>query len=73
MKPTLKMMLVTRRPKQTGKYPVKLQITFQRKTKQYLVGIDLSTDEFEYVLNPSKNKDLFDAKTKRNLSVSAGT
>jgi integrase/recombinase XerD len=68
MKPTLKMMLVTRRPKQTGKYPVKLQITFQRKTKQYLVGIDLSTDEFEYVLNPSKNKELFDAKTKRDLS-----
>lgn len=68
MNPTLKMSLDTRRKKETGVYPVKLQITFQRETKRYSTGIDLSKEQFEYTLNPSNNKGLFEAKLKRELN-----
>jgi len=70
MRPTIKILLAKRRLKQTGKYPVKLQVIFQRKMKQYPVGIDLTNQEFDYVLNPAKYKGLFDAKTKRELMES---
>ena len=67
MRPTIKILLAKRRLKQTGRYPVKLQVIFQRKMKQYPVGVDLTDEEFDYVLNPTKYKGLFDAKTKREL------
>ncbi|MBK7763999.1 MAG: site-specific integrase [Bacteroidetes bacterium] len=67
MKPSIKILLAKKRPKHTGKYPVKLQVIFQRKMKQYPFGIDLTNEEFDYVLNPAKYKGRFDAKTKRDL------
>lgn len=67
MKPSVKILLAKKRPKQSGKYPVKLQIIYQRKMKQYPIGIDLSIDEFDYTLHPANSKNVFDIKTKRNL------
>ncbi|MBN8853010.1 MAG: site-specific integrase [Sphingobacteriales bacterium] len=47
-------MLDTRRTKDTGKYPVKLRITFLREQKYYSIGLDLTVDEFNLVQNPGK-------------------
>jgi integrase len=70
MKPTLKIALDQRRKKETGLYPVKLQMTFLRETKRYSIGLDLTQDQFEYVLNPTKYKNRFDVATRRKLTES---
>lgn len=54
MKPTIVIVLDTRRTKDTGKYPVKLRITFLREQKYYPVGLDLTVDQFNLVQNPGK-------------------
>ena len=68
MKPTLKIALDTRRQKESGLYPVKLQLTYRRETKRYSTEYSLTTDQFNYVLNPNIYKKTFDAKVKRALT-----
>ena len=68
MKPTLKIALDTRRQKESGLYPVKLQLTYRRETKRYSTEYSLTTDQFNYLLNPNLNKKTFDAKVKRALT-----
>lgn len=68
MKPTLKIALDTRRQKESGLYPVKLQLTYRRETKRYSTGYNLTLDQFNYLLNPSLNKKAFDTKVRRALS-----
>jgi integrase/recombinase XerD len=68
MKPSTKILLVERRAKMNGKYPVKLQIIFQRTMKQYPTGIDLSPEEFNYVMNHSSVKSGLSALQKRSAN-----
>ncbi|CAN5666469.1 site-specific integrase [soil metagenome] len=51
MKPTITIIHDSRRSKKSGKYPVKLRITFMREQKYYPVGLDLTMDEFVLVQN----------------------
>ncbi len=68
MKPILKIALDTRRQKESGLYPVKLQISYRRETKRYGTDYSLTKDQFNYILNPSLYKGVFDTKVKRALS-----
>lgn len=53
MKPIIKILLDTRRiKKKTGKYPVKLRVTFGKEQKQYPIDIDLTVEEFYLMQNP---------------------
>lgn len=42
-----KLVLYKQRVKESGKYPVKLRITFNRQHKDYSIGVDLTEEEFE--------------------------
>lgn len=53
MKPILAIVLDKRATKKTGRYPVKLRVTFLRKQMYYPVNIDLTSDEFDWVQNPA--------------------
>jgi integrase/recombinase XerD len=55
----------TKRAKKTGKYPVKLRVTFQRKRKYYGTGIDLSLDEWDNMHLPDVKGKLL--KKRREL------
>ncbi len=68
MKPILKIALDTRRQKESGLYPIKLQISYRRETKRYSTDYSLTKDQFNYLLNPSLYKGVFDTKVKRALS-----
>jgi integrase/recombinase XerD len=57
----------TRRPKASGKYPVKLRITFLGEQKYYPIGIDLSQDEFKLVNNPGAIDKKMELKAKRQI------
>ena len=52
MKPSIAIVLDNRTTKKSGKKPVKLRITFQRKQTYYPVNLDLTTEEFKWVQNP---------------------
>jgi len=52
MKPTLLIILDTRRAKITGKYPVRLRVIFLREARYYNVGVDLTKEEFVQMQNP---------------------
>jgi len=41
------LLLVTRRTKQNGKYPVKIRVIFQRSSKDFPIGLDLTQEEFD--------------------------
>ncbi|HPG54617.1 MAG TPA: site-specific integrase [Smithellaceae bacterium] len=45
--PTARIILDTRRKKQSGLYPVKLRVTFERKHRYYPTGKDISEIDFE--------------------------
>ncbi len=45
-KPSIVTYLDTRRKKKSGRYPVKLRITFLKEQKYYPIGIDLTPEEF---------------------------
>jgi integrase/recombinase XerD len=47
MSTTISIILDTRRIKKTGKYPIKLRVTFQRVTEYYQTIFDLSKEEWE--------------------------
>jgi integrase len=44
--------LDTRREKKSGKFPVKVRVTYQRKRKYYPTGKELSPEEWEKISNP---------------------
>ena len=54
MKPTLILILDTRSKKKTGKYPVKLRITFNRKSVYYPTGYDLDEEEWAFLNGKEK-------------------
>ena len=47
MVPSAQLLLVTRRKKLSGKYPVKIRIIYQRNNKDFPIGIDLTQEEFD--------------------------
>ena len=47
MHTTLKLILDTRYEKKSGRYPVKLNVTFQRKPRPYQTIYDLTVEEWE--------------------------
>lgn len=49
-KPTITLLLDTRRKKQDDRYPVKLRITHERKQRYWYTGIDLTEAAFEEVM-----------------------
>jgi integrase/recombinase XerD len=56
MKPTINTVLDTRRIKKSGRYPVKLRITFQKDQKYYSIGFDMSEDEYDAIKSDIKLK-----------------
>lgn len=66
IKPTIVTYLDTRRKKKSGRYPVKLRITFRKEQRYYLTGFDLSQDEFEATRSDTKIKQL-PIKLRRQL------
>ena len=48
--------LDTRRPKKDGRFPVKLRVTFERKTKYFPLNFNFTEAEFEIVWKSSKPK-----------------
>ncbi|MDP1762306.1 MAG: site-specific integrase [Sediminibacterium sp.] len=67
MKPQIKIIHDTRRTKVSGKYPLKLRVTFLRQQKYYPVRIDLTAMEFELVQNPGSIPKQTDTATKRQI------
>lgn len=59
--------LDTRRSKATGKYPVKLRITFGKEQKYYSIGIDLSKEDFHLIQNPASMKKGMESAYKKRL------
>lgn len=56
-KVTAKIVLDTRRVKQNNTFPLKLRITFQREFKDFRIGVDLSQEEYNQMLNPKSRND----------------
>lgn len=54
MRPVLGIILDKRSPKKSGKYPVKLRVTFLRKQVYYPANLDLTEEEFDMTQNPGK-------------------
>lgn len=67
MKPTLLIILDTRRVKTTGKYPVRLRVIFLREARYYNVGVDLAKEEFVQMQNPILIGKKADSALKRDL------
>jgi hypothetical protein len=66
MNPTIKIILDTRRSKkETGKFPVKLRITFLKKQKHYPLNIDMTKEEFSHMQYPGKKG--FNTAYKREI------
>jgi len=61
--------LDTRRPKKDGSYPVKLRVTFERKTQYFPLNLSLTKEEFETVWISPKPRG--EAKEARILLVNA--
>jgi integrase len=59
-----KLILDKRRPKRNGLFPVKLRVTYLREQKYYIVGVDLSEEDFERLNNNSVRKELRSSKEK---------
>jgi integrase/recombinase XerD len=62
MHPTITLVQDTRRAKDKDKYPMKLRVTYERVQKYFLLGIDLTKDEYENVKSTKTRKDLADNK-----------
>ncbi|MEJ7829937.1 MAG: site-specific integrase [Segetibacter sp.] len=57
MKATSQLLLITRRPKISGKYPLKIRVIYHRKSKDFPVGMDLTKEQFEGATAKSIKKD----------------
>jgi integrase len=67
MKPKIIIIHDTRSSKISGKYPVKLRITFLRQQIYYPIKIDLTANEFALVQNPGNIPKETDMATKRQF------
>jgi integrase len=68
MKPIIATILDDRRTKKSGKYPVKVRITFLRDRKYYPVGIDLTEDEFGIIQNEEAIKKITPITLRRHYT-----
>lgn len=67
---TVKIILDTRRPKQTGLFPIKLRVTFQRKQKYYPVIIkDAQGEKAPFDLIPDDFDRIFGAKPRGDFKA----
>lgn len=66
MKPTIVTILDNRRTKKSGKYPVKVRISFLRDRKYYPVEVDLTEEEFGIIQNEETIKKLTPMKLRRH-------
>jgi integrase/recombinase XerD len=64
MSTTISIILDTRRMKKTGKYPVKLRVTYQRVTEYYQTVFDLSKAEWEKLPASRTSSELQSVKEK---------
>lgn len=69
-KPTLRIKLDIRSVKKSGLYPVKLRVTFKKDQRYYVVGIDLSKDDFELMPTIDNVGKSINIKRKRALQES---
>ncbi|MBX9780511.1 MAG: site-specific integrase [Chitinophagaceae bacterium] len=67
MKPTTSIILDTRSKKKSGKYPVKIRVTYLRKQKYYPIWIDLTQEEFHSMENPGSLREKISLKDKKVL------
>lgn len=63
MLPTASVILYTQKKKATGKYPVKLRVIFNRKHKDFVIGLDLTEDEYSQARKKTPSKNLRNAAT----------
>lgn len=68
MKPIITIIIDSRRPKKSGKYPIKLRITFSREQKYYPLGFDLSLEEFEIIQSNTNIKKIPSPGLRRQYS-----
>lgn len=64
MSVTVNVFLDTRRIKKTSKYPVKLRVTFDRKSQEYQTKYDLRTEDYEKLNSPRVSSQLQEAREK---------
>jgi integrase/recombinase XerD len=64
MSATFSIILDTRRVKQSGKYPIKLRVTFQRKPKPYQTVFDITESDWEKLSAPRISSELQTLKNR---------
>jgi len=69
MKPSVQLLLVTRFKKQNGKYPVKIRIIYQRVSKDFPIGIDLTQEEFDGASSTHVKKRFREFANKMNEAI----
>ncbi len=69
MIPTSHLLLVTRRAKKDGKYPVKIRVIFQRCHKDFPIGIDLTEEEFAGATSVNIRKEFRSSAIKLNNEI----
>jgi len=67
MKPITQIILDKRRSKKSGRYPVKLRVTFFRKQHYYPIATDLTEEEFQYMMEYKKSQSGFSNSVKKQL------
>ena len=70
--PKITLYLDSRREKSDGKYPVKLRVYYQARTKFYATIFDLTDKEFEGASSLKPRKDLCRNSRRITTCVSAG-
>lgn len=69
MKPTITYVLDTRTAKKTGKFPIKLRVTFRRQRSYYSLWYDLSKEDYKCMQNPSSIPETATTKYKKELQA----
>jgi integrase/recombinase XerD len=69
MKPTISIVLDSRNEKKSGKYPVKLRVTYNRQQKYYSIWVDLTKQDFHYIQNPNEVPKGTDSAQKRRFKA----
>lgn len=64
VKPSVQLHLIKRRAKKGGKYPVKIRVIYDRKPKDYPIGLDLLESEFNGAMVAKPKKDFRDISQK---------
>lgn len=69
MKPTIAYVLDTRTAKRSGKFPIKLRVTYRRQRSYYSLWFDLSKEDFHCMMNPATIPQKATAKYKKELQA----